>query len=112
MLYMRLANDPGPEFYYTEAWRQIVEEHLTLLRNAPNGTEQTVDPVMGYRHEGDLSGFLTSVGIDPRFHYVVMRVNGMKDGSELNEFTGSLIIPPENAIERLRTMAQTTYGRN
>lgn len=112
MLYLRLANDSGPEFYYTAAWRQIVEDHLSLLRNAPNSEVITVDPMMGYRHEADLIGFLTSINVDPRYHYVIMRVNGMKDESELNEFTGSLIMPPEAAIERLRAIAQTTYGSN
>lgn len=111
MRYMRLANDSGPAFYYTASWRQVVEDNLTVLRNARDSKQHQVDPMSGYRHEGDFIGYLTSLKIDPRYHYVIMRVNGMKDGSEFNEFSGSLIIPPEDAIERLRLIAQTTYGR-
>lgn len=111
MKYMNLANDSGPAFYYTDKWRRVVEDHLDLLRNAQNTTINEIAPIDAYRYRGDFFGYLTSLKIPAQYHYVVARVNGMTDGSELTEFHTTIIIPPNEAIERLRSLAQTTYGQ-
>lgn len=107
---MKLANDSGPAFYYTEAWRQTVEDHIDLIRSATNNTTQEILPNDAYRYRGDLFGLLTSLGIAAQHHYVVARINGMRDGSELNEFTTELIIPSVDVIDRIRYLEQTAYG--
>lgn len=110
MKYMSLANDSGPLFYYTEAWRQTVEDHVDLIRNATNNTIQEIAKNDAYRYRGDLFGLLTYLGIPIQYHYVVARINGMREGSELNEFTTELIIPNIEAIDKIRYLAQTAYG--
>ena len=110
MKYMNLANDSGPAFYYTEAWRQTVEDHIDLIRNSANNTTQELAKNDAYRYRGDLFGLLTFMGIPPQHHYIVARINEMRNGSELTEFTTELILPSNDVIERIRYLAQTAYG--
>lgn len=111
MLYWTLANDPGPEFYYSDIWRQTVEDHLDLLVTANNPTVIDVQPNDAYRYRGDLFGYLTHAGIGLEHHYLVARLNGYRDGSEFDENRTAIVVPSLETIERLRLIAQTTYGQ-
>ena len=64
----RISN-PGPLAFYDLNFRNIFEDHLSLIINQEPGSLSTVsiDPNTGARYAGDWRGLMIELGI--RLHY-------------------------------------------
>jgi len=79
----RLYGDWGDAFYYTAEYRQLMEDHMTLLiADAIAGVERpTAVDVDKYR--GDLNGLLLMFNVPAHLAWVTMRVNGLSTPQDL-----------------------------
>lgn len=103
--------DPGPEIYYTAAWRLIVETHLTWLRALRASDVVVIDPHTAYKYEGDLYGAMTDKGIPSYMHWTVMRVNGLYSPTDFNVETAALMVPALDTFRQLAALASTTQKK-
>ena len=104
--------DPGDATYYTPEFRGHVEAHLNLFRHTnPTPHQVTADNL--YQFEGNLFGYLASVGISPDRHWLIMRMNEFHNPNEFGrvplEYAKpvegmTLLLPSDDLLSRLRTL--------
>lgn len=101
----------GDDLYYEMGFRNLVETHLNILKyEAVALTDISADKI--YQYEGDLYGLLSEIGIEPQYHWIYMRVNGMTNPNQFGKavrdpyrraYTFQLLRPNPNGINELRT---------
>lgn len=87
---------PGPDLFYDETFRLMVETHINILRRENSATEDIPDNHY-YQYEGDFYGYLTERKIVPNLWWIYLRVNGMYNpnefGKDLRDPLGKRIKP-------------------
>lgn len=99
----RLADsipDSGPLIYHNPELRTALEYHIPYLRMSEKSSVIEIDPATALKYKGDLDGLLVSLGIPPKYHWAIMRVNDMYCSSDYDE-AGMLIQPPFDEVDRI-----------
>jgi predicted NBD/HSP70 family sugar kinase len=102
-----LAITEGPSVFYDDAFRAVLEDHMTYLRIHPGTTTMAVDPNEAYRWIADLFGLLGSRGVPAYMHWVVMRMNNLTSPTEMGENIRTLLIPDVKVLSVLRNIHNT-----
>lgn len=95
----------GADIYYSDAFRNVLEDHMTYLRGHESTTRQEVEPIDIVRYQADLFGLLGKMGIPPYMHWVVMRMTDLTSPSRVPDDLIYVLVPDEAVISRLQ---QTT----
>lgn len=98
---LTLMGESGPDIYYTPQFRQIVEDHLTYLKDHPSTETITIDPQTAVRGDGDLVSVLLDYTIPKHQHWMIMRLNGMSSPMDYTQDRTTLRIPGTNVLEQL-----------
>lgn len=112
-----LMTSEGDDVYYTEAWRLMIETHLTFLINHPLSVPITAELHQVYKYEGDLYGLLTVLNVPRGYHYIVMRMNNITSPvdfripDDYEQDFMVLLTPSTTTIDTLRNVFQTTYKK-
>ncbi len=104
---VNLMTSTGDDSYYEEAFLNIIDSHLTYLKSLSTTSIVTLDNQLTYKHEGDLTGLLDEMNYHKRFHYSIMRINGMRSTNELKFDRTTLIIPDFTEIDLLNSIYRT-----
>lgn len=102
-----IATNSGPEIYYNLLFRNVLEDHMTFLRNSSETSILNIESAMAYKYEGDLFGLLFNYKVPFEYHWVVMRMNDMTNPNQTKSTLSNLIIPNKSLIERLRNVYMT-----
>lgn len=94
--------------YYSDSFRQVIEDHLAVILYAGNTTVANVDPSEAYHYENDFYGLLFHKNIPSHLHWVVLRMNGMHCPTEATRELKQIYIPDPSVIERLDSTNSTT----
>lgn len=102
--------DPsGASIYFTDKFRLMIEDHLLLLRSmTTNRLYQVTDYDHGAlnRYVGDFNGFLKYLGISPKYHWVIMRMNGFASRFDLDTDITMLTMPDYDYIDKLAQLCK------
>ena len=102
----------GDSLYYDASFRNHIESHLNILANL-NPKRHTVPPELAHQFEGNLYGYLTSIGQGAEYHWITMRTNGYHSPYEFGIDTierakpgigVTLLLPDTNLVSRIRTL--------
>lgn len=101
----------GPANYYSEKFRQMIEDHLLVLKGMSTNTVRQItsdDWGVLNRYVGDFYGFLTELkpGYDSRYHWTIMRMNGFRSRFDLNLELTQLILPDWSYIDKLAALSK------
>jgi hypothetical protein len=107
MLIDNIATNPGPDIYYNQNFRVVLEDHMTFLRNHSETTTASVTPSQAFKYEGDLAWLLYELNIPAHLHWVVMRINKLNSPVDLGKDCNYLFIPNPSVIERIRSTYST-----
>jgi hypothetical protein len=102
----------GAAVYYTDAFRNVLEDHMTYLRKATSTTVMNVDPIKAYRFELDLDGLLLDMGIPLYLHWVVMRMNNLSSPQQVPADLTTLLICAPSELEMIRQSEYTKARLN
>lgn len=102
MLVDNLMQDAGPSIYYNDAFRVVLEDHVSTLRNNSLTKVVTVPPHSAYKYEGDFYGLLSSLNIPPHYHWLVMRMTGFTSTLDATRGIQYVLVPETNTLERIR----------
>lgn len=58
------------------------EEAVPMIKVDAQLNIATITPVKASKYIGDFIGLLNDIGIEPRFHYITMRMNGFYSSGE------------------------------
>lgn len=86
---------------------QLYEDNLHYLASTLNIGRHTVDMHKAFVHRYSFYGYLTSINVPKKLHYLTMRVNGMFTPLEFDESIKTLIIPDDTVVERLIKLHNT-----
>jgi hypothetical protein len=102
--------DPsGPAIYYSEKFRQMVEDHLLILRALPGNTTYQIandDMAKLNRYTGDFYGFLTALNLDRRYHWTILRMNGFRSRFDLDLTLTHLLLPDYAYLDKLSQLCK------
>lgn len=99
----------GQSIYYSERFRQMLEDHLLIIRNMRTNTLMTLtedDGATLNRYVGDFYGFLTAKMIPSQYHWTVMRINGFRSRFDLDLSLEQLILPDYVYIDKLASLCK------
>ena len=102
-----LMLNPGSAIFYDQGFRNVIEDHLTLLKNSSSTRTVVVKSKDAFKFTGDIFGLLQANNIKPEYHWIVMRMNGYSSPSQVDDTLQTLILPDFNFIERLRAVFNT-----
>lgn len=93
----------GPSLYYEEGFRNLIESHLTFLREHPQTSPLTQKPHSGYKYENDFYGYLQDHNVPSHLHWIILRINGMTSPMEFGGEEEFIWIPDNAIIQQLAT---------
>lgn len=95
-----LMVDSGPDMYYDPAFRKVLEDHMTLLRDRYS-TIVIVSPGDAWQWRNDLFGFLASRNEPRHMHWVIMRLNQWTSKTQFDENISAILKPDYTKIEQI-----------
>jgi len=102
-------DNQGPAIYYTDTFRQMVEDHLSVLKNMSTTQTRIItsdDWATLYKYEGDFYGLLYAMGYDRRYHWTIMRMNGYRSRFEATDQIVALLIPDWSYVDKLAQLSK------
>lgn len=103
-----MAMAPGPSIYYDPVFRNVLEDHMTFLREQSANNILTVDPSIAYKFEFDLDGLLIFYGVQPQNCFIVMRMNKMFASTDPFPENLSFMLPDQTTLEQIVQSHNTT----
>lgn len=94
--------DAGPDIFYDDSFRLVLEDHLELIKKNKHLETINIIPHLTYKFERDIYGLLNELNYPRNYHWIIMRVNGYHNPSELKSDVTQLLIPNFQQIENLR----------
>lgn len=96
-----LARQSSDYYYQREEFRNIIEDHLQVLKH--KGTKIPI-PVSAYqesKYRGDFYGLLQNLQIPVELHWIVLRINGLHSPMDYQGTMIEIIGPDHNYIKLL-----------
>lgn len=98
-----IATSGGPDVYYSDRFRVVLEDHMTYLRNHPQTYYKEVNSKQAYKFEGDFFGLLSELNLPVEFYWLIMRMNKLTSPVYTESTITSIIVPSNDVIERIRS---------
>lgn len=95
-------NSYGSASFANPSFRWTIESHIPYLLSLATTRSISVDPHATIVYNQDLYGYLLSIGVQPCYHWITMRVNGMFSPTEFNSNSVSVLVPNSNELESIR----------
>lgn len=102
-------DNQGSAIYYSETFRQMVEDFLTVLKTMSTTQVRTItddDWATLYKYEGDFYGLLGALQIDRKYHWTVMRMNGYRSRFDANTQITQLLTPDWSYVDKLAQLSK------
>lgn len=96
-----IAINEGPEMYYSDSFRAVIEDHLGYLRGHEDTVIYSIEPNIAYQWTADLFGFLNSRKVPAYLHWTIMRMNSMTSPTEMGEGVHTLLVPNVKVLNTL-----------
>ena len=107
MQLQQLEDDAGPDNYYSEDFRHILESHKTYLKGLKGTIPFSFETFYAGKHVGDLWGLLDDLGFAKKYHYAIMLINEYLTPFELTAETNVLLVPDFSAVDLLAEVFKT-----
>lgn len=89
-----------------EAYYVLLETHITFLKNHSETKLIEVTGREGDMYCGDFYGLLDSLSIDKKYHYLIMRMNGLVSSTDYTGEQLAFLVPNPKVISAI----VSTYG--
>ena len=104
---LNLMIDPGADVYYSDAFRVVMEDHMTYLRNHEDNQALVTQPVYAQKYQGDFFGLLQHHHVAAHLHWVTLRMNHMTNPTQYDGLGLNFIIPSARTLEVIRNTYKT-----
>lgn len=97
----QLREDSGESLFYDQAFRVVIEDHLSYLKEHKNVTLLKLEPADAWRWRNNFYGLLKDNGIPEYLRWIVLRMNDMVSPMDFDGEQVQFLIPIEGIITRL-----------
>lgn len=104
----KLSSIGDPDFS-DESLRLLLEDHLPNLINSENSHVLDVDPAEALHYRNNFYGLLSAMRIEQKYHWIFMRVNGIRSTLTFTGDLVKLIHPDLNMVDSLYSTWRTKY---
>lgn len=94
--------DPGSDVFYSEAFQNMIFDHLPYLRSHQETETISINRETAYIYEGDFYGLLHYKGIPGYMHWITMVINNLDSTLDYREDMVTIKYVRQNVIEELR----------
>lgn len=105
-----IAIPVGAEVYYTQGFRDCLEDHLFYIKENVR-TVANIEPMTAWRWQSDFYSLLLHMQVPVYLHWVTMRVNDMTNPNEYSPDQLQIRIVDEGIIEDIRATYKTHQVR-
>lgn len=98
---LNFISKSGPSVYYTEAYQNMIEDHLLYLKKDGNYNLANVDVKVAQIAHLDLFHYLALMAVPNYLHWTIMRLNDMVSPTEFTYNTAFLYVPSESVLSTL-----------
>lgn len=91
----------GPGLFYTQAFRNVLEDHLEYLRNHQNTEALPIEDHPSHKYEGDFYGLLQHYRIKAEHRWLVMRLSGLTSPTDYHGQVTQAVIPSETEVNKI-----------
>ncbi|MNU19683.1 hypothetical protein D3C71_79160 [compost metagenome] len=103
-----LAFDEGATVYYDDGFRNVIEDHMTILRARSDSMTKMVEPGRAYKYEADYYGLLQFLEVPTALHWVTLRMNGYTSPMQYDGVGVTVLVPNPDVIEQMRSSHMST----
>ena len=82
----------------------LTDNHVSWLRSHKDTKTIHVEGLDADRFTGDFYGLLVETSVDRRYHYTVLKVNGLLSSSDYDGKQQALVLPSMAAMDRVFTL--------
>lgn len=97
----------GDDVYYKDDFRQVVEDHLYVIRNDRKYTVESIEPMRAYKYAHDFYGLLQDLKVPMQYHWASLRLNGLTSPEDYDGHSGTIMIVDPDVIEQLLATHET-----
>lgn len=87
--------------YYSEGFRNLIENHLPYLRSHVTTKLINLDTHVEYKNQGDFYGLLTDLKINPDLHWITLRLNYLHSPIDYTPYLTHLLEPTTTTLNEL-----------
>jgi hypothetical protein len=98
--------------YFTQEYKTLIEDHLPILKKDPSAERVVIPSHLAMKYNNNFTALLAdpAFGIDYKYHWAIMRVNGFHHPAEFKETMMSFIKPYLPTLEGLTRVHRTIEG--
>jgi len=101
----------GSSFLWTTEWQLMMEMHIAHMQRYGLIDYINIEPAKAYKYEGDLWGLLFEERIPFELHWVIMRLNAMRNPSDYTQEHTALIVPASDTVSRYNAKFADSYKK-
>lgn len=94
--------------FHEIGFKHMLEDHLTYMQKHESVTVFMPDTALRAKYKGDFYGLLKHYQFDDRYHWVIMRLNGLHASDDYTGDEESFIGINGSVVEGLLTRHRTT----
>lgn len=102
--------DGYPSISYTREFHNMLENHTLQLLRSSGVQAIGVENGLALQYDSDFFGLLAALLVPPKYHWVVMRCNGMYSPTDYKSSVTSVILPNFDEIDELQGMFNASSG--
>ena len=92
--------------YSDSGFKVILEKHLGYLKTHQDTRTVPIEGNNPLKYKGDLAGWLLSLGVSAKYHWVIYRMNDLYESIDYNGERRNFLVPSNNVIDDLLTAYQ------
>jgi hypothetical protein len=93
--------------YYDQGFFNVIEAHMTYLREHPDTKAYQVTPGEAYMFEADFYGLLMTHSIRAHMHRIILRMNNMTNPNQFTANTVFFLVPDPRTVSQILSTYQT-----
>lgn len=90
-------------------FRLLLEDHLPNIKSSDQTTILDVDPSEALHYKNNFYGLLSAMRIEQKYHWIIMRANGIENTLTFNGEMSKLLHPDLNMVDSLYGTWRTKY---
>lgn len=94
-------------FYHETKFLELIESHLTFLRNAEGVMTLPVSSLASEKYRGDFFGLLADMNIPKDHWHIAMRVNDLRSSADFTGKMDVILVPNNQSLVLLKNIYRT-----